>query len=497
MLYSDRDKFIFDYESGASSSYLVLKLDTDSQLLSYQIEMIANNRCTGIIPMEKRHVNDKIKLYYNITSLSAVEYYLKRKKLSPSEFIMLLRGIIKVISDCRYYFLNENSFLIDEKYIFINPATLEVSIIYVPLKMEEDVNTNYKAFVSNLILNTAIFDEGTSSTVTRILNYLREDNFNLAGFDKFLAGLSDKNAADDASNELSTDAEKKNVQQKQMDRQLHKQLPDAGSRPLDKPQVHHAVKNKQEKNTAAKKVYKRNSLLIAALAQVLVIIVIVLLLQMLPAMAEEDRISTAGGVGIILCAADFLLLRKLLDKNNLVETTAEVKIKASSDKKAAQNINIGKREICNKVLDRGRDMEEPQPLNIAGAIRQATVCEYGEARGTGESSDTVMLEEEPAVRKNAYLRSTRDGIIEKISINKESFIIGRLKDQADYISNNNAVGKLHAELIVREGRYFVKDLNSRNGTRINGKRISSNLEYEMNNNDRLAFANEEFIFINE
>jgi len=65
----------------------------------------------------------------------------------------------------------------------------------------------------------------------------------------------------------------------------------------------------------------------------------------------------------------------------------------------------------------------------------------------------------------------------------------------DYISQNNAVGKVHAEIISRDGRYFVKDLNSKNGTFVNGVRIAANTEYEIKNNDKITFANSEYVFI--
>jgi len=41
----------------------------------------------------------------------------------------------------------------------------------------------------------------------------------------------------------------------------------------------------------------------------------------------------------------------------------------------------------------------------------------------------------------------------------------------------------------------VKDLNSKNGTFVNGVRIAANTEYEIKNNDKITFANSEYVFI--
>lgn len=50
-------------------------------------------------------------------------------------------------------------------------------------------------------------------------------------------------------------------------------------------------------------------------------------------------------------------------------------------------------------------------------------------------------------------------------------IIGRRKD-TDIQTNNPAVGRHHAQLMVKDGQLHVQDLNSSNGTFIDGKRIN-------------------------
>ncbi len=85
--------------------------------------------------------------------------------------------------------------------------------------------------------------------------------------------------------------------------------------------------------------------------------------------------------------------------------------------------------------------------------------------------------------------------VEKILIDKKSFIIGRKNKGADYVCRNNFVSKSHAEIISREGRYFLKDLGSTNGTFVNGMRVEKLLNIEINNNDRIKFADWEYLFV--
>ncbi|HEY9060210.1 MAG TPA: FHA domain-containing protein [Pseudobacteroides sp.] len=84
---------------------------------------------------------------------------------------------------------------------------------------------------------------------------------------------------------------------------------------------------------------------------------------------------------------------------------------------------------------------------------------------------------------------------EKINIDKRDFIIGRKNKNADYVCNNSFVSKNHAEIFVREGRYYLMDLGSTNGTFVNGKRIDKLVDTEIINNDKIKFADWEYTFV--
>ncbi len=82
----------------------------------------------------------------------------------------------------------------------------------------------------------------------------------------------------------------------------------------------------------------------------------------------------------------------------------------------------------------------------------------------------------------------------RIQIDKPVFVIGRSKSQADGLINCNVVGRRHAELFRDETGYLIKDLDSLNGTMLNGVRIEEGKGYRVKDGDRLVFANQEYIF---
>ncbi|MCP8969380.1 FHA domain-containing protein [Ectobacillus ponti] len=84
---------------------------------------------------------------------------------------------------------------------------------------------------------------------------------------------------------------------------------------------------------------------------------------------------------------------------------------------------------------------------------------------------------------------------EKISVNKPSFRIGKERSYCDYfVMNNNAVSRSHADILTRNGRYYILDNNSTNKTYVDGRAIPVQKEIEIFSGTKLKLANEEFVF---
>lgn len=90
---------------------------------------------------------------------------------------------------------------------------------------------------------------------------------------------------------------------------------------------------------------------------------------------------------------------------------------------------------------------------------------------------------------------TRQVTGEKIELGKPSFVLGKNPKKSDYaVADNTNISRVHAVITTRNGRYYVMDQNSTNGTFINGRIIKAGQETEILPGDCLMLANEEFIF---
>ncbi|MCQ2516511.1 MAG: FHA domain-containing protein [Saccharofermentans sp.] len=73
------------------------------------------------------------------------------------------------------------------------------------------------------------------------------------------------------------------------------------------------------------------------------------------------------------------------------------------------------------------------------------------------------------------------------------FTVGLLSDNS-FVVNSKYVSKNHAEIISREGKYYVRDLNSKNGTYIDNRRLQGSELIELFDGTRIRIADVDLLF---
>ena len=139
-----------------------------------------------------------------------------------------------------------------------------------------------------------------------------------------------------------------------------------------------------------------------------------------------------------------------------------------------------------------------QSVPYQPAVSQAspyTGTGWYDAGETDVGGETELWTEEGENGTSAYLEYYENGRLSRIPLDTQAgVLVGRLKTEVDFAVKSPRVGKVHAKFYRQDGQYYVIDINSKNGTYINGSRtrIESNIPYPLCDKDRITLADSEF-----
>ncbi|WP_026475704.1 DUF6382 domain-containing protein [Alkaliphilus transvaalensis] len=497
--------FHTSYERDAKGSYLVLKLEKEDIIQEFQVEMMINNNIPSLLPFNLRIKDAYRYLYYDITSKLQVGQFLLRRKLTKGQLIGILIDIIKGILEAGNYLLHHESFIIDEDFIFIHPETLEISLLYVPCKKEEgNIILSLRQLINRLVWATESEKEGDHQLLLKILYELNKETFNLKEFLSFLRQIQLEGLKDNTD---KTDGGKINKNKEQINKnkdQIVKPKENQTVKSIEKSVISKSeLEMKLVDEVSAiiqeeKLVYSTKTKLTLLLAEVLILIVVALLWLETNILFDSTtgNIDGVSLIGIVLLAAviNILLFKKLLVEENLVTVQVE------------KNHNKINNEINNKIKARSLKMDKkeinstPQELNIPSTKINSQFNNKSISNKPSDGFKEELFEETfdtEIIEINTNLPqlvALQGGQGEKVNINSNPLVIGKLKDQVDYLIANKTISRVHAEIHHQNGQYYLKDLNSRNGTYINGERINSNIDYSLKDGDQISFANLDYLF---
>ena len=109
------------------------------------------------------------------------------------------------------------------------------------------------------------------------------------------------------------------------------------------------------------------------------------------------------------------------------------------------------------------------------------------------SDETVILSTfmMPSEEKTAFL-VCEDG--QEFALKGEHWLIGKHRAGVEICLDRPTVSRLHARIFCKEGEYYLEDLNSRNGTRLNGNLLDGGQVRRLEAEDEICFADMRCVF---
>lgn len=516
----------FTYENQGSSTYLVYKVGEDDVIDTMSLGMITNNKIAGIAPTVFTQQDITKYFKYNVTAKITVKQFFSGP-VNQKRLVGVFKAVTEAMMSVEEYMLDINSILLDLDCIFADVTTCETVLICLPIQSNVPKNTDLGRFFKDIMFTTQFDQTENCDYVAKIINYLNSAPvFSLESFRDLLNTISNtkasapvpqvtKNVAapppvvsqpQPANNKVeAVKPEVSNVQNRANNVQNRANEVASVAKPVNQPTVNVPPVQPKVDNTAAnapasgKKMSMFNLLMHYNKENAAIY----------KAQKEAEKTSKQNNQAQPIAGTNMAVPKE--DKNSkritsqpkatvgfavpgqaipvVNNTTNTVVPQASPVNTAATHTNVTQTPVNSTPVQ--------QPAYVPRQAPQGQSANFGETTVLGGAGigETTVLSAMPNQGQaiTPYLIRSKNN--EKISVNKPVYRIGKERSYVDYfIGDNTAISRSHANIISREGEYFVVDTNSTNHTFVNGGMINSNEEIRITHGDKIRLANEDFEF---
>ena len=497
-------------------SFMIYTFPGKDEVIHYQLQMLVNNSIPYVLKANTVSLDGEIHLQYDITSLVPLKKLLEIRKTGRIEFLELIKNIAAMAEGLEQYLLDTERIVFDSRYIFADPQDLKLEFAYLPVKNAEQDNRTLKNFLLNLIINDIQFaNEQSDNFVQKLLELLKTEDFMVSDLRAYIREMgADRQATGPEPVIIKQHVIKPPVTDKEREPVIPPAIP--GEKQQVKSQDPAAKPSKVSRLSYPTKSY----IIMGSVAGVLILFLITLVATGIISPSNPDSLLSLFGFLLICGAVTYLVYSKTFAPDKKVERKAHDQRAEYVNKAFSVPPSIqGNREIPpvkREIYPDGQEILSPvseakqetaasnavftYPFNThkpsAAAVRETMAAKRNMSEASDRGRDKTVVLDGGNLRL-PQLKRANGSSFETIILKKFPFILGRLENQADYCIKNPAVGKLHAEIRKTPEGFVITDINSLNGTFVNGERVQPGQDMPIKSGDRIILGNEEFVFYSE
>jgi hypothetical protein len=440
----------------------------------FRKKMLLENNIPSLLPVKCRHVNGQTKYYYEINSLQSLERIYNKKEMDYEELKHILMGCVKLFNGLEEYLLDGSQIILNTEYIYMDMDKLELYFVYYP-EYEGDVRKAFIEFIDMILTKIDHTDNDAVMLGYRVYRYTKNPNYIISEISKIIeASMPDDDNIPEPDIQYSynypepvgyfEESEIKEETPKPEKKSIFNLNFKSKPKSKTKPKVN-LKPVKKTKGKSSDMLGMIFSLLVALGAMALIGVA-----RKTPSMAivRNNELYLYGAVAMALVGA--LLFAISHDKKKKLE-------------KAKAELNCDEEEIVREDysgynLDCNHDYKYEIPTTSKPAKR--------------ETKQTTYLNE--STTEERVLVGRVNG--EEVTIPLKGFpvTLGKQKGVSDIIVDDSAVSKMHARFEELDGRIYIYDLNSTNGTVKNGVMLDINSPVILESGDRLRFGRSCFTY---
>lgn len=459
-----------EYKRDINHNYLIFEDEKGIDRSSYQVRMLLGNVIPSILRCHLQNLDGKNFYSYEITSRQSVASYYEGRKFHGEDIRMLLEGFLRVMEELAEYLMNPEQLLIKPEYIYLDIESGTVFFCCLP-EQGGEVQTQLREFIEYMLPKLDHEDQEAVFLGYGIYRRVLEPGFQLEMIKEAVYHSEQKGTVRAADTGEEDAAEKEAAVLPEPEEKGKESLPDM---PV------YAVSS-AEKHSG----WWWAAGCIAAAAAMLGLLGAGVsgILPWLPAELVIGGGIVAFGIGGF--AGWMTDKRKKKQETGAVweKKEKEQRISLLGDEQTADGPD-GK----TKASEEGRMetySDNQNTFYTATENPEAEKAIYGETVALcegGRQGPSTLVSREPGELATIYLE-------------QELTVVGKLANAADAVIPIPTVSRVHARIRKKDGEYYLADLNSRNGTTVNGQILKNGEEYQLQDEDEVDFAQARYIFL--
>ena len=458
-----------EYKRDINHNYLIFEDEKGIDRSSYQVRMLLGNVIPSILRCHLQNLDGKNFYSYEITSRQSVASYYEGRKFHGEDIRMLLEGFLRVMEELAEYLMNPEQLLIKPEYIYLDIESGTVFFCCLP-EQGGEVQTQLREFIEYMLPKLDHEDQEAVFLGYGIYRRVLEPGFQLEMIKEAVYHSEQKGTVRAADTGEEDAAEKEAAV-----------LPEPEKRKESLPDMPVYAVSSAEKHSG----WWWAAGCIAAAAAMLGLLGAGVsgILPWLPAELVIGGGIVAFGIGGF--AGWMTDKRKKKQETGAVweKKEKEQRISLPGDEQTADGPD-GK----TKASEEGRMetySDNQNTFYTATENPEAEKAIYGETVALcegGRQGPSTLVSREPGELATIYLE-------------QELTVVGKLANAADAVIPIPTVSRVHARIRKKDGEYYLADLNSRNGTTVNGQILKNGEEYQLQDEDEVDFAQARYIFL--
>lgn len=497
------------YRREMNHNYMIIT-STEQEAGGYECKMLSSNTIEGLLKFRVGHFEERNEFYYEITSKQPLDRILNQRPINGHEIRSLLLSIAVTLGKIEDFLLKEEQIMLEPEYIYVDPDHFKVYLCMVPgyccdfpaavsallgyligkvnHQDKDGVVLAYNLYHESLKENYGLSDllGHFSGKGGSIFHMRQPDQQEQAEPAAYVAQEHGRRGiyADQEQGVQGTGVQKTYGAQEIYGAQGEYGAPEeytahrecattveyATSREArEKENVRAAVKHTQQGDFIKKPNAGENSgFLIKGIKIIALVAAVEILLWIFAGTAELLRYG-------IFVGALSLLVSISVARN-------------STNKQKTNKKNMEPKETWQLMP------QEKTDKDWTDWIESDNIGECEKTKLTKEPETSLLVAKSDFTHLVLMESLSRER--ENITISYVPFVIGKHSEMADYCLRQPTVSRLHIRIDQKEGVYIVTDLNSTNGTIVEGYHLQANETVSIKNGDTIYIADAGYRFLN-